>query len=124
MRSGWGERGFEEPAEAAVAGKGTVRDAAVDDSEGGSATLGLAPEVGPDFGLENDEHGRTERFEYATDEARIVEGREEQSIDLSAQFDFGELASSDGGARDVDRRQGIEIPEVLDERYGRENFAH
>ena len=103
---GVGQDGAEEPPEALVAGPGTVGDAAIEDDEAGATALGFAPEVGPDFGLEDDDGEGVEVAEGEADGPAKVDGGVKDVVGECAEALFGDGAAGEGGDGDVDGDAG------------------
>lgn len=113
----------EEPAEAEVAGKGAVGEAGVDDEDERAGAAGFAEEVGPDFGLHDDEQRGAEAAEDAANGEAVIQRDIKDCVGEADKFFFAEGAAGEGGCGDEDGDAGQEGAEAAEEDGGGEGLA-
>ena len=117
------ENRLEKPAEFAVAGEGAVGNAGVDDEETGAGTFGFAPEVGPDFGLHDEDEAGLDGAHDAADGEAEIEGGVEDAVADAGEFFQGEGVTGGGGDGDVEGRVGEAAAHFAQEGAGGDDFA-
>jgi len=113
----------EEPAVAEVAGEGAVGEAGVDDDDACAGAAGFAEEVGPDFGLHDNEERGAEAAEDAADGEAVIERSIKDGVGEAQEFFFAEGAAGEGGGGDEDGDAGQERAEVAEQDGGGECFS-
>ena len=114
--------GPEEEPEAAVAGRGTVGDAAVGEEERDAAAVQGAEEVGPELGLDEDHRADVRGAERAADAGREVE-REVDADVVRTDEPLADRAAGRARRREDERRGGVAAAQLREDLPGEVRLA-
>ena len=87
----------------------------------GAGSFDFAEEVGPDFGLGDDDDGRLQRAQDAADGEDVIDGGIKDAVGDAAEFVGGGGVSGEGGAGDEEagvRKFGAQAAQEFQRRTG------